>query len=173
MPQPTLYPIKPIGQGFLAITAKPSGEWLDDDISVLRQQDIALVVSLLTAAEARELGLAEQEAVCQKHGLEFMSFPIVDRGVPDSVTLAAELIYYIHQAVSGGKNTVIHCRAGIGRSSLIAAGVLLRENFSPFQAFTLITQKRRVLVPDTREQKQWLEQHAAALAQLGGQGTAH
>ena len=102
-----------------------------------------------------------------------MSFPIVDRGVPDSVTLAAELIYYIHQAVSGGKNTVIHCRAGIGRSSLIAAGVLLRENFSPFQAFTLITQKRRVLVPDTREQKQWLEQHAAALAQLGGQGTAH
>ena len=62
----------------------------------------------------------------------------------------------IYHAAARGQSTVIHCRAGIGRTGLVAAGVLLHAAFSVDDAFAHITQRRGVEVPDTQEQSDWL-----------------
>lgn len=161
---PEIHTITRIGRGFLAMMAKPVGEWLDDEIRGLRELDIRLVVSLLTPAEAHELGLSEEAAVCARHGLAFLSHPIIDRGVPDSVLAVQRTVDTICRAIEGGGGAVVHCRAGIGRSGVIAAAVLLRHGLAPAEAFSLITTQRRVRVPDTREQKQWVADHARELS---------
>jgi hypothetical protein len=51
---------------------------------LLQRAGIDVVVSALTAAENEELGLVEESRCCQSRGIEFLSFPIEDRSVPNS-----------------------------------------------------------------------------------------
>ena len=137
--------------------ARPvAGEWADDEFSGLYRAGLRRVVSLLEDHEAFELGLAHEDKLCAKHGLEFVSFPISDRGVPASVHDFAALTRSIYHETAGGENTVIHCRAGIGRTGLLAAGVLLHAAFNVDEAFEHVSKRRGVEVPDTDEQREWL-----------------
>jgi hypothetical protein len=49
------------------------------------------VVSLLTPGEAPDLDLQEEALYCRRAGLEFISYPIIDRSVPPSDSGAMEL----------------------------------------------------------------------------------
>ena len=127
---PTFYEIETIGSGLLAVMAKPvAGEWIDDEFSGLASAGLMQVVSLLEEHEAYEVGLRDEASLCEKHGLQFVSFPIPDRGTPDSLTSFAATTKKLYRDVASGINTVIHCRAGIGRTGLVAAGVLLHAAF--------------------------------------------
>ena len=84
-----------------------------------------------------------------------LPFPIADRGVP-RVGAAGELVAQLRQYLEEDRFVVAHCRAGIGRSSLIAAAVLVREGLSPGEAWRRIEGARGLVVPDTEGQKEWL-----------------
>jgi hypothetical protein len=58
--------------------------------------------------------------------------------------------------ISEGKAVAVHCRAGIGRSSLIAACALVCSGTSPIAAFESIGKVRGVRVPDTDGQRDWV-----------------
>lgn len=154
---PKFYNVELIGSGFLAVMAKPvSGEWADEEFSGLREAGIRQVVSLLEPHEAYEFGLVDEQAHREKHGMEFVSYPIPDRGLPPSVQGFANLTRSIYQQSAGGLSTVVHCRAGIGRTGLVAAGVLLHAAFDAKEAFAHVSKRRGVEVPDTDEQRDWL-----------------
>lgn len=140
--------------------SRPLTDWLPDEMNGLRQQQIDVVVSLLTNAEMYDLSLQEEKTHCQTHGIQFISYPIPDRNIPANVDTAVKLISTIYQLSYSGKGVIIHCRAGIGRSGLIAASVLLHEGLTTPEAFALVSKARGVGVPDTVEQKQWVEKYA-------------
>ena len=50
----------------------------------------------------------------------------------------------------------IHCLAGIGRSPLLAACVLLKLGVSEERVFPILSQARGAQVPDTSVQVKWL-----------------
>ncbi|QIF01620.1 protein-tyrosine phosphatase family protein [Roseimicrobium sp. ORNL1] len=157
--EPQIYIVERIGSGFLAIMARPvPGEWIDEQFSQLSEMGIDRIVSLLEPEEARELGLGSESELCATHGIQFLSFPIGDRGVPSSIHDFRELSSMLYETTAGGINTVIHCRAGIGRASLMVASVLLFAGFEPDDAFNHITKARGVSVPDTEEQQAWLRE---------------
>jgi protein-tyrosine phosphatase len=120
-------------------------------------------VSLLTAEEAHDLGLGTEGAACEANRIEFVSFPIVDRATPDSEADVAKLLNRVDRRLREGKNVVIHCRQGIGRSSLISAALLVETGITPAEAFATIRSARGVPVPETREQLAWLDSFDAAL----------
>jgi protein-tyrosine phosphatase len=138
----------------LAIMARPrSGDWLEDEVDNWRGQGIELVVSLLEPHEVRELELEAEPGLCGSRGIEFVSFPISDRGVPEEWRDAVDLACKVKD---GGKATAIHCRAGIGRSSLVAALVLRLAGSDVTEAFAAIGQARGLAVPDTEGQRSWV-----------------
>jgi protein-tyrosine phosphatase len=144
----------------LAIMARPRGrEWLLDDIRFLQRAGVDVIVSALTAAENEELGLIEERQCCQETGVRFVSFPIEDRSVPSSSGEFKELIDSVVDYLRNGKSVAVHCRAGIGRSSMIVASVLIRNGLSSESAFSAIEESRGCSVPDTPEQRQWVESH--------------
>ena len=146
----------PLG-GRLAIMARPrAGDWLDDEIAGWRIEGVDIVVSLLEPDEVGELGLRREPDLCEVHSIEFISFPIPDRGVPESFHETTILVRSIARRISEGKGVTIHCRAGIGRSSLIAACVLVCSGFNPDTVFEMIGNARGVKVPDTEGQRDWL-----------------
>jgi protein-tyrosine phosphatase len=161
--EPSIFVVEPIGSGFLAVMARPvPGEWIDDEFAGISALGIRCVVSLLESAEAKEIGLGDEDAHCERHSMEFVSFPIPDRGLPGSVAEFAEFTHSLYESIGRGNNTVIHCRAGIGRTGVLAAGILLHASFDAESAFDHITKARGMVVPDTEEQRQWMinNQHA-------------
>jgi hypothetical protein len=69
--RPTLYRISRAGSGRLATMPRPrGGDWLPDDFRDLALADITVVVSLLTEAEAAELGLGQERDAAAAAGLE-------------------------------------------------------------------------------------------------------
>jgi protein-tyrosine phosphatase len=145
-------------KGGLAIMARPrSGDWLEDEIAYWQSQRIRTVVSLLESHERVELALEDEEPQCATREIEFVSFPIPDRGVPNSIGEAVRLTDAIAARLEDGDAVAIHCRAGIGRSSLIAACVLVRSGLDTASAFKAIEQARGLRVPDTEEQRVWVD----------------
>lgn len=156
--------INPGANGRLAIVPRPRGaEWLASDLSALRRDGIDILVSMLTKAEAADLGLSLEQALCEQAGLEFRSFPVPDHSVPASHRALQELAEELATERRHGKNIGAHCCAGIGRSSLLLAAVLCVEGISPERAFCLISKGRGLQVPDTPEQAEWLAGFAGAL----------
>ena len=150
--------------GRLAIMARPrAGDWLGDEIIGWRDAGIGAVVCLLEAAEIDELGLGDEAGLCRSHGIEYIGFPIKDRGLPRSAVEAGKLARQIASKVAEGASVAIHCRAGIGRSSVIAACALIYLGCAPQSAFGLIANARGVPVPDTDEQREWVTEHARAV----------
>jgi protein-tyrosine phosphatase len=98
---------------------------LPDEIAAFKRERIDILVSALAREEADDLGLAEESKCCAVQQIEFISFPIVDRSTPPS-TVLLEVAEKLKSHLSQGRNVGIHCRASIGRASLIAAAVLGR-----------------------------------------------
>jgi len=146
----------------LAITPRPRGyDWLVDDIRLLKRAGVDVVVSALTRYETEDMGLLEESQCCQNYGLEFFSFPIKDRSVPASFSEFDALLNSLTDRLRNGKAVGVHCRAGIGRSSLIVASALIRDGLSVDSAFHAIQDARGCSVPDTAEQRQWVERYSS------------
>jgi protein-tyrosine phosphatase len=156
---PNLFWIDGPWRGRLAIATRPrGGDWLGDEISGWRRAGIDVVVSLLESDEADQLGLSEESKVAEADGMRFLSFPIPDRGVPASVPAAISLMADVASSLDEGKNVAVHCRQGIGRSGLIAAGILATSGASLEDAIQAVSSSRGLGVPETADQRLWLEQ---------------
>ena len=149
--------------GRLAIAARPRAhDWLDDEIERWRSASVNVVVSLLEPEEVLDLGLEAESDSCAKAGIAFISFPIPDRGVPVSLAKTRELVAKLEARLVAGDGVLIHCRAGIGRSSLIAACLLMALGEQCDEAFQRIATVRGLPVPDTPAQTSWAASFTAA-----------
>lgn len=157
----TSYRIEGPWQGELAIVPRPrGGDWLKDEINALKDGHFEILVSLLMRDESDEFDLAAEAHLSRSHGLQFCEFPIPDLGTPRSMEAARELIGELYVALKAGKKVGIHCRQGIGRSGLIAAGLLVASGVDPETAFRQVSGARGLPVPETAEQKQWVRELA-------------
>ena len=138
--------------------ARPRGDdWLADEVANLKKQNVGLLVSLLENNEIGELGLRQQETICKSRAIEFINFPIADRDIPKISDKTDWLVDYLTGKLQDGTSVVIHCRMGIGRSSIIAASILLRAGLKADKIIDNISKIRGLRVPDTDQQLQWLK----------------
>jgi protein-tyrosine phosphatase len=133
------------------------GEWLLDEMKFLYYDGVDVLVSLLTPDEVAELDLAAEPASCRSQGIIYFSYPIIDRSIPPFSADTFALLEQLKAYLSTGKHVAVHCRMGLGRSALIAASVLVLNGFSPDQACELLSAVRGYTVPETKEQRAWLE----------------
>jgi predicted protein tyrosine phosphatase len=151
-------------KGRLGIVPRPRGaEWLDDETRAWREAGIDIVVSLLEPDEEAELALAGESASASASDLEFRSFPIPDRGVPNSREAVAQLVDEIIDALRGGKSVALHCRQGIGRSAIVAAAALISGGQNAETAIKTIRRSRGLEVPETHAQRQWISDFSSWL----------
>jgi uncharacterized protein YjbI with pentapeptide repeats/protein-tyrosine phosphatase len=153
----------------LCILSRPrGGDWLEDEIKRLRYNRIEVLVSLLTPEENRELDLHREAELAANYDITFLAFPITDRQVPQSMSAALEFFRKLARYIEvEKKNVAVHCRMGIGRSALVAAAVMVLLGYQPDEAFDLITHHRAAIVPDTDEQREWVNSFAEYARQNG------
>ena len=156
---PDLYWMPGPWPGRLAVVTRPrGGDWLDDEASGWKRAGLDLIVSLLEDDEATQLELNQESAAAESKGIRFISFPIPDRGVPASLPDAVELLREIAKTLGEGKNVAVHCRQGVGRSGMIAAGVFVMSGIEPRKAMEAVSAARGQTVPETPLQVRWIQQ---------------
>tara|TARA_R110002072_G_scaffold10767_2_gene49874 strand:+ start:492 stop:935 length:444 start_codon:yes stop_codon:yes gene_type:complete len=136
---------------------KPSSEWLVEDLSFLQSDGFDVIVSLLESEEILELGLTDEPEACADLGLNFILLAIRDRGIPTEADAFHNLIMDLRSRYDSGQSIAIHCRAGIGRSGMVAAAFLMSLGHSLDGAVGILTKARGVDVPDTPVQLDFLD----------------
>ncbi len=149
--------------GAIAIVPRPrGGDWLDDEMVALREAGVDVVASMLEAPEAAELGLTREDSAAHTAGLIFVNFAIPDRNVPQNIGLFSDFLSEIEKLLANGKRVGIHCRACIGRAAVVAASLLVRSGVPPSEVWHQIEVARGFPVPDTSEQREWVNRNIKA-----------
>lgn len=163
--EPRLYRVvAPELKGQVVITRRPRGfEFLDDDVASWRAQGVNVVVSMLERHEAAALGLDQQGAICARHGIEFVSVPVADFAVPPSIEAVRTIVDGLVAHLEAGRSVALHCFASRGRSPTLAAAVLVQQGLSADDAVARLAFARGLHVPETRQQRQWIDDYARAL----------
>jgi protein-tyrosine phosphatase len=147
----------------LAIIPRPRGdEELDDDMHALYEAGIDIIVSMLEPAEAAELGLQDEQSSALSAGIALLSFPIPDHGIPQDRKKFAAFLSGLERQMLAGRRIGVHCRGCVGRSGVVTASLLIRSGISHKQAWTQISAARGYLVPETAEQKAWVNYNIKA-----------
>jgi len=141
----------------LAFVLRPrGGDWLQTDLEEARAAGIDVLVSMLTSDDNEELGLAEEGPIAQQLGMEFISYPILDRCTPPDLAGFRRLVMDLRDQVRAGRSVGAHCRGCIGRATVLLASVMIALGWRAGEALRLIEQARGFPVPDTPEQLEWI-----------------
>jgi protein-tyrosine phosphatase len=84
--------------------------------------------------------------------------------VPDSEAGLTSTLEAVDAKLSVGRNVVVHCRQGVGRAGLVAACLLVAKGLSPEDAVERLSAARGEAVPETAEQRSWIDRYAAIFA---------
>ncbi len=149
---------------FALLTRPRGGDWLADETRGWRDAGIDIVVSLLETDETIQFELSRESELAESQGIQFVSFPIPDRGVPPSTPEALALLSKLSAALEKGRSVAVHCRQSIGRSGLVACGLLVMSGLSAKKATELVSAARGLAIPETSEQLEWIK-HLPSLVQ--------
>ncbi len=117
---------------------------LDADLEVIRRVDPCLLITLNESHEFKALGVPDFASVLATSGLPWRHLPIPDAGVPGPAfeqawrTVGREA----RECLRAGRLVVIHCRAGLGRTGMIAARLLVELGMNPDAAITAVREAR-------------------------------
>lgn len=145
------------GRGRLGVAQRPRRR---DDIAAIRRHGVDILISMLEPQEAERVGLSLEAQWCAAHGVEFISQPITDHGIPSSFEEIGAVVDLLRPRLDAGHRIAAHCFAGLGRSPLMIAALLIDRGLRPDEACELISSVRGYDVPEREEQMQWLEEFA-------------
>ena len=147
--------------GKLALVARPRGnDWLEDEVMAWADAGLDIIVSMLEPAENEEFGLDMEGKYTEANGIEFILFPVPDRGVPAMDDRFLKMIERLRGSLLAGKAIGIHCRQSIGRAPLLAAALMTMFGIEPAEAFRRLSDARGRVVPEPSEQAEWVKNFA-------------
>ena len=151
------------------------GRWDRDlraDLGVLREEYGAdVLVSVMEEHEYQGYKIPELFEQDTTEGIEVLRFAIEDMNVPKEAEADEYegLIKSIVNRMREGKNVVVHCRGGLGRTGTVAACVLVAlGDHSAAEAITTVRAARRGTV-QTRDQEDFVCRFEETLRERGGE----
>ena len=114
-------------------------------------------------------GEAEPYEAVLPVSIDYLRKPIRDHGTPAAPAQMAEILACLRTALREGRRIYLHCRAGIGRTGMVAGCLLVEQGLSGQDAFTelnrLWRQSARAsqwpTVPETPEQIDYVKSWTA------------
>jgi|TARA_Y100000296_G_scaffold54404_1_gene62382 protein-tyrosine phosphatase len=149
--KPDIYEVSSVGRGCLYVMPRPRSQYLREEVEYFRNVGVGVVISHLEATEEEELGLTKEREILDEFGVEFVSYPIRDRSLPDVRDFKA-FVKRIYQKLLNGENVAIHCRAGIGRTGMTSSCLLINDGYDNNTAIDMVAASRGTYIPDTEAQ---------------------
>lgn len=139
--------------GTLILGPMPKDE---ETVGRIAQSGIDAVLTLATAEELSEYGVPHMHDVFLKHAVSWTHFPIRDFDIPSDVDTRAwsALETILAARLKNGGSVLIHCRAGFGRSGMMAARLLMACGSTPDDAVETVRNARPGTI-ETPAQLDW------------------
>jgi len=159
------YAITAAGALRVALSPHPlGGNDLQAELTRVVADGYGHVASLLEPDEAADLLLSDEAAACARMGLRFHHLPVRDGSIPGFARYVA-FMESLAEALADGRGLLVHCRHGIGRSGMVAIGLLLHGGMPYGEAVENVAQARGAMLPSTPPQGRLLLAYARHVSQ--------
>jgi protein-tyrosine phosphatase len=155
-------PLGVVSEGKLMLHSLPGRyESFTNFMTEMKMSKVNTIVCLVEKNEILRLSPEYARAIIPAE-IEIINYPIPDFGTPDPKTFP-HIINNIKEQLISGKNILIHCGSGIGRTGLIATSVIisLGSNISQARHSVAVTGARGG--GETIEQQKFTEWYASMI----------
>ncbi|MCE9598703.1 MAG: isochorismatase family protein [Spirochaetia bacterium] len=148
------------GSGRIGMTILPGrrdrNRSISEDLDVIRENDIQSILCLITENEFHDYGVSDLKQAYANAGFDVRYMPIVDQAIPSKSEMKAST-EWMDGRLAQGKNVLVHCVGGLGRSGLAAASYLtLEQKVSPGDAIERVRESRGRRAIETRKQENFI-----------------
>ncbi|KJE97610.1 dual specificity protein phosphatase 9 [Capsaspora owczarzaki ATCC 30864] len=103
--------------------------------------------------------------------LQYHAVKLVDLSFADALKFIPDGVKFIDSAIEGGGAVLVHCQAGISRSStFVAAYLMFKHNYTVEQALGIIRDARPIISPNPGFRRQLGEYEQRLKAERSAQG---
>jgi protein-tyrosine phosphatase len=135
---------------------------LSDDLAAIHSANISTVVSLISLSEMKKLGVPDLPTQVVQHQLQWLQLVIEDFGTPDLNALESwqQIKENVLAALARRETVLLHCAAGLGRTGMMAACLLVACGQTPAAAIaqvraarpgTIETEAQAAFIQDVRQ----------------------
>ncbi len=167
-PLPGSYWVEP---GRLLVGEFPGSRSRADTMDRLKQVLAAGITQFVDLTDATELPSYEALlpfATPSGRRVQYMRESIPDHGVPVSAVTMERIVATLRNAIDAGEVVYLHCRAGIGRSAMVAACYFVERGMSAEAALEALQKcwkqsaksQHWVCVPETEDQYEYIREWA-------------
>jgi protein-tyrosine phosphatase/ADP-ribosylglycohydrolase len=169
-PLPGSYWVEP---GRLLVGEFPGSRSRADTMDRLKQVLAAGITQFIDLTDPSELPSYEALlpfATPSGRRVQYMRESIPDHGVPGSTVTMERIVATLRNALDAGEVVYLHCRAGIGRSAMVAACYLVERGMKAEAALDQLQKcwqqsaksQHWVCVPETEDQYEYIREWARA-----------
>ena len=130
---------------------------LDADLQTIQAWGASAVLSLVEPHEFDRLGVPDFAQAIARTPLQWLQVPITDMATPGAATLAAWRAQgpAVLQALGQGQRVLVHCAAGLGRTGMLVAKLLVMHGVSADEAIAQVRRARPGTI-ETEAQADWV-----------------
>jgi ADP-ribosyl-[dinitrogen reductase] hydrolase len=130
---------------------------LDADLQTIQAWGASAVLSLVEPHEFARLGVPDFAQAIARTPLQWLPVPITDMATPGAATLAAWRSQgpALLQALGQGQRVLVHCAAGLGRTGMLVAKLLVLHGVSAEEAIAQVRRARPGTI-ETEAQADWV-----------------
>jgi ADP-ribosyl-[dinitrogen reductase] hydrolase len=130
---------------------------LDADLQAIQAWGASAVLSLVEPHEFARLGVPDFAQAIARTPLQWLPIPITDMATPGTAALAAWRSQgpAVLQALGQGQRVLVHCAAGLGRTGMLVAKLLVLHGVSADEAIAQVRRARPGTI-ETEAQADWV-----------------
>jgi ADP-ribosyl-[dinitrogen reductase] hydrolase len=130
---------------------------LEDDLQAIQVWGASAVLSLVEPHEFDRLGVPDFAQAIALTPLQWLQVPITDMATPGPASLAAWRAQgpALLQALNSGQRVLVHCAAGLGRTGMLVAKLLVLNGVRADEAIAQVRRARPGTI-ETEAQADWV-----------------
>jgi ADP-ribosyl-[dinitrogen reductase] hydrolase len=130
---------------------------LEADLQTIQAWGASAVLSLVEPHEFARLGVPDFAQAIARTPLQWIQVPITDMATPGPASLAAWRAHgpALLRALNSGQRVLVHCAAGLGRTGMLVAKLLVLNGVGAEEAIAQVRRARPGTI-ETEAQADWV-----------------